>query len=535
MTTISHVRECDPRSMIELAGQLTDRTTTFSAHVEQMRREVDAAANDWRGDAATAARALAHELAGNHVGAAVVAVADHYDAYGAELDGYRSALLAILDTELPIAGMAADDTGSVTAPRIPGADSFVVNYILQQQIDGQAAGFQHRIKHLLAHFGTTEKAAAKAVTTALASLAGYASSPAAPTVGSRIRHFLDGRAPLPTDPRQLHNLWRTLTPAERDALWRSNRYLGNLDGIPAADRDHYNRMTLADELARAASGAPTGRDVFDDLRTVAAQVERPGRYLLELDVRTGARTHAVISAGNPDTADHVATYVPGTGSRPSAIGGDMDRVEAMRGQAKSAGAAAPAVIAWLGYDAPQSLPEATSRTYADRASTALDRFQDGLRASHAGPPSYNTVIGHSYGATVVGDAAHGHNLNADAVVFVASPGTTVDHAGELTLTGIPPTQVPRHVYATKAEHDPVSLYADSGLGGFFPGSGIDDLGPDPTQRDYGARVFASDPGTAGPWYLDWYNGEVHSRYWDPGNSSLRGMGEIIAGGAARAD
>jgi predicted alpha/beta hydrolase family esterase len=315
-----------------------------------------------------------------------------------------------------------------------------------------------------------------------------------------------------------------LRPAERDALFGHDRYIGNRDGIPVIDRDHYNRITLADELARARAGDPTVRGRLDDLTAIAAAADQPDRYLLQLDTRGGDVTHTAIAHGNPDTADHVATYVPGTGSRPSKMGADMNRVDAMYRQAKSVGAAQPAVIAWFGYDAPQDLPQATVKNFADHAAPALDRFQDGLRASHDGSPSYNTVLGHSYGATVVGDAAsHGRSLAADSVAFVASPGATVAHAGDLSLAGISHDQVSQHVFATAAAHDPVPLYPE--ISGYFTAN----YGPNPTDAGFGGRVFVSDPGTPGPWYLDWYNPAAHSQYWDQNSKSLQGMGDIIAG------
>jgi hypothetical protein len=190
----------------------------------------------------------------------------------------------------------------------------------------------------------------------------------------------------------------------------------------------------------------------------------------------------------------------------------------MAAQAKFSGAANPVVIAWYGYDAPPTIPYATTSSFADPAAPALDHFQDGLRAAHDGAPSYNTVLGHSYGSTVVGDAAgHGRSLNADAAVFVASPGTTAPRSDFLNLTGVPHDQIAQHIFATKADHDPVPLYALT-----------EALGPDPTWNIYGAQVFPSDPGTS-KWYEFDYDAHAHSEYWDRGSKSLRGMGDIIAG------
>jgi uncharacterized protein YukE len=95
--------------MIAFAGDVSARNTTFTARVEQMHRDVDAAMDTWRGEAATAAsaRGLAEVLAANHLGSAVMSLADTFNAYGGELGGYRAGLLGIVDDEVPAAGMSA--------------------------------------------------------------------------------------------------------------------------------------------------------------------------------------------------------------------------------------------------------------------------------------------------------------------------------------------------------------------------------------------------------------------------------------------
>jgi hypothetical protein len=100
------------------------------------------------------------------------------------------------------------------------------------------------------------------------------------------------------------------------------------DGIAVVDRDHYSRITLADELARARAGDPTVRGRLDDLTAIAAAPDKPDRYLLQLDSHGGDLTHTAIAHRKPDIADHAATYVPGTGWRASKMGADMNRVDA---------------------------------------------------------------------------------------------------------------------------------------------------------------------------------------------------------------
>ncbi len=62
----------------------------------------------------------------------------------------------------------------------------------------------------------------------------------------------------------------------------------------------------------------------------------------------------------------------------------------------------------------------------------LNRFVAGLEASQGGDAaSHTTVIGHSYGTTVVGAASEQGNLRTDEIIAVASPGMLVGHADDL--------------------------------------------------------------------------------------------------------
>jgi len=101
----------------------------------------------------------------------------------------------------------------------------------------------------------------------------------------------------------------------------------------------------------------------------------------------------IIATGNPDTAKNVATFVPGTGSKLSGIGGDLGRSEAMRKAALKAGEPSTAVVTWYGYNAPPGLTDAMQDKYADAGAPDLDHFQDGLRGTHDGPRSHNVVVG----------------------------------------------------------------------------------------------------------------------------------------------
>ena len=343
--------------------------------------------------------------------------------------------------------------------------------------------------------------------------------------------------------------------------------------MPAIDRDHYNRLTLEDELTSAQDAqkevdgllaahpewvnplettpsnltpeyvqwksqlddAQARAQDLDDLTTLSTETDEgqyPQRMLLQVDTQSGEKVHAIVADGDPDSASHVTTYVPGTGSQPAKMETDMERVDRMTEQASKAGAQNPVTIAWFGYDAPPTIGGATQSEYAQEAAPALNAFQESLSITHVGGESQNTVLGHSYGSTVIGTAASGeYTLDADNLVFAGSPGAGVEHVNEFNLTGVPEGTEGSRVYATAAENDPVPAYSSAPDVGsvLIPGSGlvVDDHGVDPTSPDFGATVFESDPGSSYP--VIGYNPAAHSEYWDPGNPALKEMGRIIAG------
>jgi hypothetical protein len=344
-------------------------------------------------------------------------------------------------------------------------------------------------------------------------------------------------------PSEINDWWLGLSEEERNELIATRpAWVGSTDGIPAEYRDTANRQVLVDQRADLTTqlgvlkdrlrANPLDGELLDQINATKAKIsgiddirdrlEHPktgeqDAYLLGIDGKTG---QAIIAMGNPDTATNVATFVPGTGAGLDSIGGEMSRADSMAEAARKAGSPSTSVITWVGYAAPQDLAEAADPSYAENAEYDLDQFQNGLRATHEGVPSHNTVIGHSYGSTVIGHTAASDGLNADDVVFVGSPGVGVDHAADLNMS-------PMHVHATVAEHDVIQA---SNLDlSVITGFDTDVHGPDPTGGGFGAHVFESDPGTKGSDYAGGLSGEAHSEYWEPNNKALANMGRIIAG------
>lgn len=137
-----------------------------------------------------------------------------------------------------------------------------------------------------------------------------------------------------------------------------------------------------------------------------------------------------------------------------------------------------------------------------------------MRASHVGTPSTDTVIGHSYGSTVVGAAASGgHHLDANNVIAVGSPGMLVGQASDLSL------DPGATVYAMTARNDAIGLVTDM------------TLGSDPVASGFGAtRLWAAPGPSSDPLGLT-PSIAAHSDYWLPG-PGLDNLGAIIAGVSA---
>ncbi|WP_405788564.1 alpha/beta hydrolase [Streptomyces sp. NBC_01367] len=277
-----------------------------------------------------------------------------------------------------------------------------------------------------------------------------------------------------------------------------------------------------------------GMQHVQDRLTESEAGNRPEGYLLGFaDTKNG---QAIVSIGNPDTADNVVTYVPGTYSTLAGVDGDLARAEDLQKKAEEADPARKtASILWLGYEAPQSIvPEAASDSWADAAKDPLNRFLTGVDTAHTDGPVNSTVLGHSYGTLVAGKAlAENPELPVDNVIFVGSPGVGVEHAKDL---GVPPDKV----WAATADHDLINwapspkAVAGGWFGPLYPPGLIELLddhsilyGTDPSTDEFGGRTFGVAPGkSVGE------GGELmpaHSQYWQ--GESLGNMANIVTGKA----
>ncbi|SNR80713.1 Alpha/beta hydrolase [Haloechinothrix alba] len=333
---------------------------------------------------------------------------------------------------------------------------------------------------------------------------------------------------------EVKNWWDELTPMQQEsAIYTHGDSIGSMDGIPVEARDRANRIRFADEYAdldaRREALIALGddrsltqdnelrelNDVYEGMDAIKERLEReptgnaPQAYLLDFETEGNGR--GIVATGNPDTADNTVTNVPGTGSGLSSMPGELSKADSILEAAGQYSSGETAAVTWIGYDAPQDvLFEAPRESYAGEAAPDLASFQNGLAATHEGGGGHNTVIGHSYGSTVVGHTARDHGLPVDNMVFLGSPGVGVDHAGELDID-------PENVYASTAENDIIRAGAAVSHG----------LGDSPIDEDFGAVEFRSDPGTEGLGPLG--STDAHSEYWDRQNESLKNLGRIVTG------
>ena len=538
--------------------------TAFGQHIESWQHDVvdRLGHSEWTGTAAGHANTrisnLGTELqsAKQELGLVSRALQDAYDGFAAA----QAHLISALDDAKTHKLTVADD-GGITWDKDPNSPNFAGN-----DAENQAKQIQSRITAALNEADHADQA----INTRLGHLATNASNgtgldSATAKADTDAANALEQVPAAGTDPNSVKAWWNGLTDEQQHRMILNHPdQIGNLDGIPAVARNDANRINLArgkQDIQRQLDGlgpAPattigSGRFIrpnpaytdwqqkHDDLtdkmtgiKAIEARLntkvddQHPPTFLLGFD--TNGHGHAIIAVNNPDTANNVSTYVPGTGARLGSINSDINRSDLMVASANTANRQAgdkstTSSITWVGYDAPQSIiPEAADDTYAKNAEDKLVSFENGLHATHDGKIGNNTILAHSYGTTTVGYAMRDHGLPVDNAVLIASPGAGVENAKDLRID-------PSHVYAAQSPADAIGWAAatdPSGVGdniwdnikgdwGFGDGDHHLMYGRQTTAPQFGANVMPVDPNAG------------HSDYWNAGSPTLTAMGQVIAG------
>jgi hypothetical protein len=366
--------------------------------------------------------------------------------------------------------------------------------------------------------------------------------------------------PPDTSAEDVNKWWTSLAPEERQRLLAEHpEQIGNLNGVPIPARSDANIAVMTADLDRvrdianlyhvsaddvARDPAKYGLSATDIIRYQNADQTKQGLdhdadhgtkpvYLFAYDPLTfGGKGRAAIAIGNPDTAKNTAVIVPGTSS--SVKGGWLhDNHNDALNLYSQANAAAPnhstAVIAWMGYDAPNDFkdPRIATPMLARTGGEALAQDVNGLWATHLGGGQHVTVLGHSYGSTTVADAFAASGMHANDAVLLGCPGTDVaGNAASFHLDA-------GHVYVGAASTDPISLIGESdGLSKYVYGADVGGqllgadpgLGTDPAGDGFGSVRFRAEvPGS------DAITPHDHSYYYHPGSEALHSMADIASG------
>jgi pimeloyl-ACP methyl ester carboxylesterase len=237
-------------------------------------------------------------------------------------------------------------------------------------------------------------------------------------------------------------------------------------------------------------------------------VDNPGgiRVLL-FDGRNG---RIAVSRGDLVAADNIAVFVPGMGANLSSFDYYLALANDLRtGAMMAAPDSATAVVVWLDYRAPHDRFSALSPSRARAAAPPLASFMEAIETVNR--PARRTLVGHSYGATVVGQTALRHPLRIHALVGIAAPGMRARAAGEFRLPAAAVVHAVTDRTGSRRKRDPIAKVAD--------GWWTRRLGPDPALPAFGAHRF--DVGDA--------DGHEAALYLDPTSVAGRNMAEIVVG------
>ncbi|MDQ0743361.1 hypothetical protein QFZ62_000669 [Clavibacter sp. B3I6] len=325
--------------------------------------------------------------------------------------------------------------------------------------------------------------------------------------------------------------WSALAPAERRALAEGMPELvGNLEGVPFAERDAANRRYLDQRerelhaTAAATPGRGAQRALGRDLRLLAQVREAlepqpggPARSLLALDAAWPGRAGVVM--GDLATASYVDIVVPGMYYSVSDRLVDWTDVAArlqqqqatLLGSGSGSGSGTGAAsVAWIGYRTPDLLGIGTL-DLAEEGAAYLEGAIQGIQGLRREDPPHLAVIAHSYGSTAALLALSSGRAAVDALAVVGSPGGGVRTASQLAVPA-------GRVFVGQAPWDPVV--------------GSSWFGSDPGSPRFGAEGFdvGGTPGSAGVSAEGGLQGVVgHNSYFDHGTESFRNLALIGIG------
>ena len=550
--TIPLVEASKPEVLTQTATALGQTASSLSTQIDTQRATIDGLRDKWQGPASDAAIAKAQP--------ALSKMQDIHDALGrtqtvlqqggAALTQTRTNVLNTVN-QLQGQGWQVGPDGSVSVRPGSPIDQFAkVGASNAMKVQQLAAANSANVKALLASFDATDRQLSQNIRTAVGGLQDgpLKLGPDGNPLPETPPYDAGAEIPVGKDPKEVNKWWNSLSDQERKRLlntWPDK--LGNLNGIPIADRSTANNTLLKRDLNlpnQIAESRGVTRDevlahpdqygltgptmdryqnavkvdaaITQDRRDAKdANHKTPDILLMKYDPEAfGGKGAAAIAIGDPDHSPNTSVTVSGlTTSVNAGTLSDGTGVN-LYNEANKADVNNPtAVVQWMGYDAPNDQAVAEPNM-ARNGGQILAADVNALGVTHDGSPSHTTVIGHSYGSTTVSDAAAGSGMRADDVVLIGCPGT--DLAQSAADFHLPPDG---HLYVGSASTDIVTNLGSEHLN--VPGTG---LGKDPAMDGFGSTRFHAE-------VADWHINPIdeHTSYYQDGSESLFSMADIVSG------
>lgn len=548
--TIPQVEASRPEGLTRTATELGQKASGLVTQIDTQRATLDGLKTGWLGAASDAAMAKAEPTLQRmqQVRDALTRAGTALQQGGATLTQTRTSVLNTV-RQLSGQGWQVGPDGTVSVRAGSPLDQFAkISPANAMKIQQLAATNSANLKALLASFDATDRSLSQAIRAAVGGLDGTPAQFGSGNSPEIPPYDTGAEIPVGKSPEEVNEWWKSLSDDEQKRLldtWPEK--LGNLNGIPVADRSIANKTILQQDLDRPAEVAKsrgvTKEEVLahpekygmagqmmtrynnalkvqdaldkDALDAKDAYGNTPDILLMKYDPEAfGGDGAAAIAIGDPDHAANTSVMVSGlTTSVDAGTLSDGSGVNVYNEANNADWNNSTAVVQWMGYDAPSDQAVAEPNM-ARNGAQLLAPDVNALAVTHDANPSHTTVIGHSYGSTTVADAAAGYGMRADDVVLVGCPGT--DLATSAADFHLPPDG---HLFVGSASTDIVTQFGREHLN--VPGVG---LGTDPAMDGFGSTRFHAE---VADWNINPIN--EHTSYFKPGSESLFSVADIVSG------
>lgn len=425
--TVTLAQTWRPEALAELAQRWDTTARRVDDAADAVVALTEADRDHWAGRAADAAAARARVLAGAAAARARALIAASVAAGdgGSQIATARNDLLEIVETARRDGFVVADD-GSVTHTGVTDPTLVLLAggsaAAAAEMLEVRGADLQTQISAALRRLGAADEDAAVDITAALA------------PEGTR--------NPPATMPADVVSAWpkmaqdaiaaqiAAMTSEQRDRLVADFPHeVGNTDGVPWPLRVAANRVNIAEAILAESGDDDGSRRRLSVYRDLLAEVDDPNhagdrirRQIIGFDPD---RASLIELHGDLASARGVAVLVPGVNT--TIEGSAANTATARRFVTGSGGEAA--MITYLGGPFPQvhnPLAVLLDAADPDRALDMAPRlvaFSEDVERT-VGPGVPVTVIGHSYGGSIVG-TAETLGMTSDRTLFLAAAGAGV--------------------------------------------------------------------------------------------------------------